>query len=175
MLAFTVTFKDDLYSAFQTNFLFHSLLHHGNYCALHKMVRNLVLSLRSFLYLLVHLCFRVFRFSHCSTKFFPYIISDISLCSGSYNPKRSSDCCCADKCFCCFGVCCGRSTDPESYVEEGWGCFYWKQYKVLSKSQHKYSSLFLKNLLVAESLIRCLVLVNCFCFHRSELIFELSS
>lgn len=76
MITFVVTFKDDLYSTFQPNFLFHSLLHHGNYCALRKMVRNLFLSLHSFMYLLVHLCFHVFSFSHCSTRFIPYITSD---------------------------------------------------------------------------------------------------
>lgn len=43
-------------------------------------------------------------------------------------------------------------------MEEGRGYFYWKQYEVLSSSQHKYSSLFFKNvLLITESLIRPLI------------------
>ena len=76
MIPFAVTCKDDLYSAFQTNFLFHSQLHHGNYRALHQMVRNLFLSLQWSPYLLLHL-FSCVWFQSLQRKVFFFISSAI--------------------------------------------------------------------------------------------------
>ena len=110
--------------------------------------------------------FSCVSFDRCSLKFFSYTISDFSLHSGSHHPKQSSDCCCAYKCFCCPGVCCRRGTSPQNYLEEGWGYFYCKQYKVLYRSQHEYSSLLFKNILITESLIRHLRLVKVVLFSQ---------